>query len=175
MTNAALQGRHPDLRSEASAARHLCEAMSLHGYDAEDIGIALEGETNFLESVEAAIRRLDELEELAAAAKALAARYVERSKALEHRRELLREALTEALERSQAPMPLRLAVGTVSLKDTPPSALIVDEGEVPDAYWRTSFTKKVDLRSVTLDLRDNKSVPGAVLKNSRRSVAIRRA
>lgn len=175
MTNAALQERHPDLRSEASAARQLVEAMAAHGFDSEDIGIALEGETNLLEAVSATVRRLDELEELAGAAKALAARYVERSKALEHRRELLREALTEALERSQAPMPLRLPEGTVSLKDTPPSALIVDEEQVPDSYWRTSFTKKVDLRSVTLDLRDNKPVPGAVLKNSRRTVAIRRA
>ena len=63
-----------DLHTQSIAARQLCEAMSLHGYDAEDIGIALEGETNFLESVSATIRRLDELEELAGAAKALAAR-----------------------------------------------------------------------------------------------------
>lgn len=165
----------PDLRTESVAARVLCEAMKIHGYDADDIGLGIETETSFLEAVSATIRRLDELEELAGAAKALAARYVERAKALEHRRELLRDALTEALERSQVPMPLRLAEGVVSLRDTPPSALVVDETLVPDSYWRTSFTKKVDLRSVTLDLRDNKPVPGAVLKNSRRSVAIRRA
>lgn len=169
------QQNNPNLHAESIAARQLCEAMSLHGFDAEDISISVESETSFTEAVSATIRRLDELEELAGAAKALAARYVERSKALEHRRELLREALTEALERSQAPMPLRLAVGTVSLKDTPPGAIIVDEELIPDEFYRTKFTKSVDLRSVTLSLREGVEVPGAVLKNSRRSVAIRRA
>lgn len=166
---------NPDLHTQSVAARQLVEAMQTHGFDADDIGIALEGETDFLEAVSSTIRRLDELEELAGAAKALAARYVERSKALEHRRDLLREALTEALERSQAPMPLRLPEGTISLKDTAPSAIVTDGQEIPDEYWRTKFTKAVDLRALTLDLREGKSIPGAVLKNSRRTVSVRRA
>lgn len=170
-----MSNSNPDLHVESVAARQLAEAMQLHGFDGEDIGIAIEGETNFLESVAAAIRRLDELEELAGAAKALAARYVERSKALEHRRELLKDALTEALERSQAPMPLRLAVGTVSLKDTPPSAIVTDDTLVPDEFWRTKFVKSVDLRSVTLSLREGTAVPGCSLRNSRRTVSVRRA
>lgn len=166
---------NPNLYIESTAARQLVEALSAHGWDGDDIGLAVESETSFLEAVSATVRRLDELEELAGAADALAKRYKARKEALEHRRETLREALTEALERSQAPMPLRLPEATVSLQSTAPSAIITDEELVPDEYWRTSFTKKVDLRSVTLDLRDNKPVPGAVLKNSRRSVAIRRA
>lgn len=166
---------NPDLRTESIAARQLAEAMQLHGYDADDIGLGIETETSFLEAVSATVRRLDELEELAGAAKALAARYVERSKALEHRRELLRGALVEAMERSQAPMPLRLPEGTVSLKDTPPSAIVTDEALVPDEFWRTKFTKSVDLRSVTLSLREGVAVPGAVLRNSRKTVSVRRA
>ena len=166
---------NPDLHTESIAARQLAEAMHAHGYDGDDIGLAIEGETNFLESVSATLRRLDELEELAGAAKALAARYVERSKALEQRRDLLRDALIEALERSQVPMPLRLPIGTVSLKDTAPGVIVTDETLVPDEYWKTSFTKNVDLRSVALDLRDKKPVPGCVLKNARRTVSVRRA
>ena len=38
---------------------------------------------------------------------------------------------------------------------------MTDETLIPDDYWRTSFTKKVDLRSVTLDLRDNVNLWGA--------------
>lgn len=165
----------PDLRSESVAARQLVEAMQTHGFDAEDIGLGLASETNLLEAVSATVRRLDELEELAGAAKALAARYVERSKALEHRRDLLREALTEALERSQAPMPLRLPDGTVSVKDTAPSAIVTDEEQIPDEFWRTRFTKSVDLRSLTLSLREGKSIPGASLRNSRRTIGVRKA
>lgn len=166
---------NPDLRSESIAARQLVEAMTAHGFDGDDISIGIASETNFAEAVSAVVRRLDELEEMAGAAKALATRYTERGKGLEHRREMLCEALCKALERSQAPMPLRLPEGTVSLKDTPPSAIVTDEDILPDTYWRTKFTKSVDLRSVTLDLREGREVPGAILKNSRRSVAIRRA
>lgn len=166
---------NPNLYVESTAARQLVEALASNGWDGDDIGLAIESETSFAEAVSAAVRRLDELEELAGAADALVKRYKARKEALEQRRDALRDALTEALERSQAPLPLRLPEGTVGLQNTAPSAIITDEELVPDCYWRTSFTKKVDLRSVTLDLRDKKPVPGACLTNSRRSVQIRRA
>lgn len=166
---------NPNLHIESIAARQLVEALASNGWDGDDIGLAVESETSFLEAVSATVRRLDELEELAGAADALAKRYKARKEALEHRHAALRETLTDALERSQAPMPLRLPEGTVSLQSTAPSAIITDEELVPDQYFRTKFTKAIDLRSVTLGLRDKKPVPGAVLKNSRRSVQIRRA
>lgn len=170
-----MSDNNPDLYTQSIAARQLVEALSAHGWDGDDIGLALESETSFAEAVSAAVRRLDEIEELAGAADALAKRYKTRKEALEHRHAALRDALTDALERSQAPLPLRLPEGTVGLQNTAPSAIITDEELVPDQYWRTKFTKAIDLRSVTLDLRDKKPVPGAVLKNSRRSVQIRRA
>lgn len=166
---------NPDLRIESIAARQLVEAMQAHGYDGDDIGIAVEGETDFPEAVAAMVRRIDELEELAGGAKAIAARYVARAKDLEARRELLREALADALERALVPLPLRLPVGTVGLTNTAPTAIITDEDLVPDEYRRTKTTTTIDMRSVTLDLRDRKTVPGAVLRNSRKSLMVRRA
>lgn len=164
-----------DLKTEAAAARMLVEFLADHGFKDEDISISIESECNFVEAVSAAIRRIDELQALSDAAKALAATYTERASRLEDRKAALRDALTEALERSQAPMPLRLAEGTVSLKDTPPSAIVTDEALLPDEFWRTKFTKSVDLRSVTLSLREGVEVPGATLRNSRRTVSVRRA
>lgn len=166
---------NPNLYLESIAAKQLVDEMREQGFDGEDIGISVESETSFTEAVSAAVRRLDELEELAAAAKAMAARYTERRAVLELRHEQLRDVLAEALERSSAPMPLRLLEGTVSLKDTPPSAIVTSEAQLPDDYWVTSFTRRADLRAVARDLREGREVPGACLKNSRRSVAIRRA
>jgi hypothetical protein len=166
---------NPDLSSEATAARLLVEAMADSGFDTDDISCGIESETNFLEAVSATVRRMDELEHIAGAAKALAAQYVERAKALEGRREVLRDKLVEALERSGVPLPLRLAEGTVTLTSPAPSAVVIDEQALPDEYVRTKVTKSPDLRSIALDLRDGKAVPGAALRNARRALSVRRA
>ena len=165
----------PDLRTQAAVARQLAEAMAGHGYDDEDISLALASETNFEEAVTAAVLRLDELETLALGAKSIAKRYQERSCGLEGRRERLREVLAEALERSHAPLPMKLPVATVSLTSPSPSAVVIDEALVPDLYWRSKVTKSVDLRSVALDLRDGRDVPGCHLRNSRKSLLVRRS
>ncbi len=165
---------NPDLRQESIAARILTEAMTEHGWDGNDITLTVESETSFVEAVAATVRRIDELEELAGAAKALAARYTARAGDLMSRRESMREALGEALERSGVPLPLRLAEGTVTLTTPAPSAVVVDVDLVPDEYMRTKITKAPDMRSITLDLRDGKQVGGAILRNSRRSVQVRR-
>lgn len=166
---------NPDLSTEATAARLLTEALADNGWDANDIALAVETETSFAEAVAATVRRLDEMEALANAAKALVAQYQERAKGLEFRREVLRDRLGEALERSGVPLPLRLAEGTVTLTSPAPAAVVTDEAVLPDQYLRVTVTKKPDLRSIALDLRDGKDVPGAHLRNARRSVSVRRA
>ncbi len=175
MTNVALQERHPDLRTETTSARLLSEAMAGHGYDDEDIGLALASETNFEEAVTEAILRLDELEWLAGAAKAISKKYQERADGLEARRERLRDVIAEALERSHAPLPLKLPVATVGLTSPAPSAVVLDANLVPAEYMRTKVTKSPDMRSITLDLREGKPVEGCALRNSRRTLSVRRA
>ena len=72
---------NPNLYVESTAARQLVEALASNGWDGDDIGLAIESETSFAEAVSAAVRRLDELEELAGAADALVKRYKARKEA----------------------------------------------------------------------------------------------
>jgi hypothetical protein len=175
MTKPSNHNRAPDLHAEASAARMLVEAMEQHGFDGTDISISLESETEFVETVASTVRRIDELEQLAASASLLAARYKAREEDLKSRRETLRGILADALERSQAPLPLRLAEGTVTLGHPSPGVRIISEADIPDTYWRVYTNRKVDVRSVGLDLRDGRSVPGAALANARPTVVVRRS
>lgn len=163
-----------DLRSETAAARQLVEAMQAHGFDGEDISISVESETNFAEAVSAAVRRLDELEQLASGAKSLADRYKTRAAVLEEAREVLRGSLAEALERAGVPLPMRLPVGTVGLQTVAPSAIVTDEDLIPDEFWKVKTSRSIDMRALTASLRDGFPVDGAVLRNSRKSVAVRR-
>jgi hypothetical protein len=164
----------PDLHSQSIAARELADAMREHGgYDTDDIGLVIESECDFSEAVSAAVCRLAELDALADAARALATRYSDRAALMTVRREKLRDVLCAALERSGVPLPMRLPSGTVGISRPAPTALVVDEAAIPDAYMRTTVTKKPDMRAITASLRERLAVPGAVLRNAQPALLVR--
>lgn len=163
----------PLLHDEAMAAQELVE--SLRGWDEGDISLSIESETDLHEVVSACIIRLNELDEHAAACRRLADGYRERATALAAQVDRLRETVTEALQRSGAPMPLRLPEATVTISNPAPSARVIDPALIPDAYMRTKVTRAPDLRSITETLRQGLDIPGAALANARPSLVVRRA
>lgn len=166
-------GNNPDLRQEASAARILADAMRDNGYDADDIALVVESESNFMEAVAGCVRRIAELDGMETAVKQLAAHYRDRADALSFKRDRLRDALVEAIDRSGVPLPLRMAEATVSVTSPAPSARIIDETLLPEEFVRTKVTTSPDMKAITKVLRDGIDVPGAVLANASRSLMVR--
>lgn len=165
----------PNLHVETSAAMMLAEAMREHGFDEESVQLSISSETSFPEAVSAALQRLAELAEHEEAAKRLATTYRDRATALDFRQERLREALVEALERSGAPLPMRLAEATITVSRPAPSARVTDELALPAEYVLTKVVTRPDMKAITAALRAGTAVAGASLGNSRPSLVVRRA
>jgi len=67
---------------------------------------------------------------------------------------------------------LETPAGTLSRKAVPPSALILNEAEIPADYWKPS-DPKLDKRAVLEALKAGTPVPGAMLSNGGEALSVR--
>lgn len=196
------------LNREIEAARliadHVRGVLSAQEYaDAEGdqkvLLTALDGETSFLEAVEATVRLIGEDEARIEGLKAYAGALDLRRKRFEKRVDSLRAILVNALDvAGQAK--LETAVATISLKPVPPKLQVVEEADIPPRFWITG-DPKLDRKALTdalkaraaavraaLALADpeerrlalsraieaHPEIPGADLSNGSMTVAIRK-
>lgn len=166
----------PTLDSEAEAARLLLTEMQRAGYGDDDELLAdtVEGETNFIEAVEQALAEMDERAALADAIEA-------RIKAMQARRERVlasvervRDAIATAVDASGVKLPLRLPSGTVSVRDSAPSVIVIDEAAIPERFFDVKTTRHLSKARLRDALRAGDDVDGATLENMRRVLAVRR-
>lgn len=165
----------PDLTRETAAAARLGEAMREHGYDEDDVRLTIESETDFTEAVSLAVRRLAELAQLEAGARALARQYEARGKALAERQETLRGRIVGAIEDSGVALPLRLPCGTVGVTRQPAGAVVTALDELPQQYVRIDLVRVPLMREIAAGLRRGEAIHGAILRNAQPSLQVRAA
>ena len=61
---------------------------------------------------------------------------------------------------------------TLSLRSTSPPLVVVDEGRVPDDFWKTQ-SPKLDRQGLITALKEGREVPGAVLGSGGMTISVR--
>lgn len=161
-----------DVQREGHNAAALVEQISmLAGEDAELIADMIEGQTDLLEVIEAALARTLALEELIEGCASAIDKARERKDRFAKQREHLRTAIAAAMDGAGMKRH-ETALATLSLRATPPKCEIVDESLIPTAYLRTEVTvAKADLLKA---LKAGEQVPGAVLAEGSVALNVRR-
>lgn len=166
-----------DLARETAAAKALKESLAVH-LDGGDEAIlflhdAIEGETNLHETI---VRVMAEVAEAEILARGLSS-MIEEYEARKHR-------IGERISRLKACVEQAMMVGeikrfvlpdvTLSLRNNPPSVEIVNEAEIPAAYWKPR-DPTLDKRAIADALKAGSAVPGAVMGNGSQSLQTRRS
>lgn len=160
------------LRLEGEAARVLLlNLRDILADDAEATADAVEGETNLMEAIDAALGRIAELETHAKAIKDHVEALRARSVRFEHQSDLIRAALVSAVSMAGL-RKIERPTATISLRAIAPSLRITQEADIPSDYW-VSQAPKLDKRAVVDALKTGIVVPGAELSNGGETISIR--
>ena len=90
---------------------------------------------------------------------------------IEKRIALTRTACLTAMQIAELKT-LETPVGTLTRKSVPPSAIILDESQVPSNFWKAQ-DPRLDKKAVTDALKAGQDVPGCQLSNGGETLAIR--
>lgn len=146
--------------------------------DAEFAEDFLEGETDFhaiVSRLEADRYTADEMqghiEALITYHKEEITRLRMRHERYERRESLIRQAIQSVME-AAGQTKVALPTATLSVRAAPPKVVVIDEAEIPPAYWR--IKREVDKAALAADLKAGETIPGAALSNGGQTLAIRR-
>ena len=131
--------------------------------DPELIDSAVAGETDLEEAMDAAVRRLMELDGLTNGIAGLMAGLKDRGERLEKQRDLIRECLVVAMEVAGR-RKIETALATIFLRATPPKVEITDEQQIPRRFWKQP-EPRLDKRALLDALKAKDAIPGALLSN----------
>ncbi|MDW9644504.1 hypothetical protein GOB48_22320 [Sinorhizobium meliloti] len=167
-----------NLHRQTEAAKSLLSSLREQGVDddAELVADAIEGETNLLEAIEAALAQIDECDVLITGLKAKEEEFETRRKSIERRAERVRALIEQAMLATDQTS-LKLPTATLSLTKRAPGLIVVDEADIPAKYWveQPRPAPKLDKKALTADLREAKAaIPGATLDNGSFSLTVRR-
>ncbi|RVJ77584.1 siphovirus Gp157 family protein [Sinorhizobium meliloti] len=167
-----------NIHRQTEAAKSLLSSLRDQGVDddAELVADAIEGETNLIEAIEAAVAQLDECDVLKVGLKAKIAEFEGRLKSEENRADRIRALIEQAmLATDQTSM--KLPTATLSLSKRARALIVTDEADIPAKYWveQPRPAPKLDKKALTADLREAKAaIPGATLDNGSFSLTVRR-
>lgn len=162
------------LQDEAQAASVLLANLrDIIADDDQAHADLVEGETGLLDAIRQAVNRLAEIEAHTEALSSLVKSYQERKARLENQADGIRAALAVAMGMAELKK-IELPQATISRKPTPPKALILEEADVPTAFWKPQ-PPKLDKKAVLDALKAGEAVPGAQLSNGGETIAIRRS
>ncbi len=153
-----------DIQRETEAAKSLLANLRDIGADGDEeiVKTAIEGETNLLEVIDAALLQAAQDE---AAVKALSQLIVQteaRCSRLSRRVDLTKTALASALQ-AIGERKMERPLATLTIKPTGPSVVITDEQSVPPHFWKKP-EPKIDKAELKKALKEG-PVPGAELSN----------
>jgi Siphovirus Gp157 len=132
--------------------------------DDDDILLTtIEGETNLLEAVDAALARTLVLRSLVDMLKGAEATLKRRRERLETQEETIRVGIADALKAIGANGAIERPIATVGLSKRPDKAEIVSEHDLPGEFW-VDQDPKIDMTAIRAALQDGRAVPGAILK-----------
>lgn len=166
------------LRMEADAARALLDSLRASGDDGDEdiVASAIEGETNLVEAVAAALELMDDAEAHVIGLKAKEAAFADRRAMFEHRIERLRASIERALMTVELAKPLVLDTATISLSKRARALVVTSEAEIPSAFFKQPPppAPKLDKKALVEALKAGAEVPGAELDNGGFSLTVRR-
>jgi len=155
------------------AARVMREQIAALAEGDEDfIRDTLEGETDLNGLVRAMLVGVGEDEAIANGLKAYAADLAARRERFEQRAKLRRTLICSAMEIAGR-RSIETDVGTVTLSDVKPKAVVTDEAAIPSRFFKVP-PPALDLSALTASLRDKEDVPGAHLSNGGSTIRILR-
>lgn len=158
------------LRREADAARGLMQELA--GYDEETQQDTVEGETGFLEAIDAALAEMDECESIVAGCSAQIETYAARRDKFKARQDRLRGMIEQAMLIADMPS-IRMPVATLTVRDVKPAPLVSDEAAIPSRFWKPQ-APKLDKTAINQAVKDGETVPGVTMTNGGTSLQIRR-
>jgi hypothetical protein len=130
----------------------------------------LEGSTDLLEIINKLLFDLILTESYIDSIKLTRARIEQREKKLKGRQEVIRSIIRRLLEAAEL-RKINVPNGTASLTSKPQSVEIVDEGLLPDEFFR--ITKSPNKTLIGERLKAGEDVPGAQLSNGGETLTIR--
>lgn len=161
------------LNKEIESAKLLAANMAdIIGDDMDLLSDMIEGETGLFEIIDRAIKRVGELEAIAASIDEYSGKLASRKSRLKKQSDTLRSAVITAMSVAGKDS-MELPSATISVKATPRKLVIIDEALIPAEYWKPS-DPKLDRKALLAAVKDDK-VPGAERDNGGETLSIRRA
>lgn len=161
-----------DLRLQTDAATALLlNIKDVVGEDEEIWLTCVEGETDLLGAIGAAVDRMDTLNILMGVLEERMIEMKKRKERFEAQCERIRAAVLVAMGHANL-RKIEIPQATLSIRAVPPKAEIVDESMIPSRFWKTP-DPKLDKKSVLDALKAKENVPGAVLSNGGETISIR--
>ncbi|HEX5935617.1 MAG TPA: siphovirus Gp157 family protein, partial [Pseudorhizobium sp.] len=151
---------------QIEAAKSILAGLKDQGVDddAELVADTLEGETNLLEAIDAALAEIDECEILIAGIDEKLKAFDARKKAQKDRAERIRALIEQALLMTEQPS-LKLPAATISLTRRAAGLVITNESDIPARFWveQERPAPKLDRKALADALKANEPIPGAEL------------
>ena len=164
----------PDpLLRELAHHQYLREKLAAEFPDADEETLhdTVEGMTDLAEMLAAVVRsQLDDLA-LVSALRTRAADMQQRLLRIEQRASKKKELLTSVMERAGLKR-LTEPDFTVSLRQTQPPLVLVDENEIPSEFWKPQ-PPKLDRQGLISALRLGRDISGATLGNGGLTISVR--
>lgn len=149
------------------------QVVALAGDDEDVIRDSVEGETNLHELLAKLVEDDATDDALAASTAALAEKIGARAVRIKKRIETRRAIMANAMQVAELKT-LETAGGTVSQKKVPPKLVVIEEADIPAAFFKPQ-PPKLDRKALTDALKvEGVSIPGAAMSNGSMSVQIRR-
>lgn len=147
---------------------NICDVI---GDDDELALTAVEGETGLIEAINAAVDRIAALKDHSQAIDYRIEALKLRQSRFDRQAELIKSALQVAMSQAEL-RKLELPQATLSIRAVPPKVELVNEAAIPPAFWKPQ-DPKLDKAAILKALKDNETVPGAMLSNGGETLAIR--
>jgi hypothetical protein len=163
----------PNLHHSFAEHQYLRDRLLVEFPDADEDTLrdTLEGLSSLPEALAAILRSyLDDLT-LAAALGMRIEDMQERLSRIEQKADKKRELVTSVMERADIKK-LAEPDFTASLRASPPAVVVIDEGEIPQAYWKPQ-PPKLDRQGISAALKSGGMVPGALLSNHEMVLSVR--
>lgn len=139
--------------------------------DPELIHDSIEGQTDLFEIMAWLLGKLSDEEYMQKAIGERISDLMTRKKDSEARGERLRGILAHCVE-ATGEKSIRLAEATLSLTSRAPSAQVVDEGLIPEEFWKVK--REVSKTLINAAIKEGRDVPGVAPGNGGVSLTIRR-
>jgi hypothetical protein len=159
------------IQRETEAAKGILAAMAV---DDDDLVIGtVEGETQLVEAIAKALDEIDECDVITSGLAAKIQAFSARKASTEARSQRLRAAIEQAMAILDLKT-VRLPTATITLRAVNPGLEVVEEADIPSAYW-TPSAPKLDRKALKDALDSGHDIPGARLNNGGVSLTIRRS